>query len=1221
MACGEGLLPFPEGYSTLFFHFSSSDVLKRWPIVLILKRIREIHNKLSPLLKRVQRPNMAEDDQARSEINMFSAWALGGESALADDKRHSGGGLESVSVNDVSQKKKEKPTDMKQDEISAFAAAAGGDSSFVDKAAFAAAAGSDPSSVEVSKFSQAAQSEMDSGTFAMASTSSRANSKNKDTAGDPASSNLAAAALAFHDDANDDDMNQDGGKGIEGLTSSLTSRMMASTEGPKFRKMSESHPMYVEEVRMPRPLFFGPIVSPRVLNEARKIVQGAIREQEKIQQEQANLKDVSTILSNRPCLGSLRPEVQNIVGALRTYGYGLSAFPPDDGEAATRQGDQASWKGSSYVSTFQPVFGETARLFRHQQDKSEHSTNEDSPSLQNQDEAPKRQAPALISKDYKRSSKPVAAAPVQRMTETEKANASFLANINATDTMDFTPQKTATTFTSTNDNDTSTTPSSCDAVTPTATTNNDVNMFSMWARGEGVTDDLNDNDDAGSQGNYSTSSFGSITEPAKDEKWKKTDTSKAATPSSSGLTTQAQPMSDQDLFGKWARGESPSENVESNNLSSDTFQTEEIRNSKDTFVTQEKVAAKIVTLRSDPMGTFQLIPTSKVDNDSDDDSIVGSELKKKVGVNEHLDAALASLIDDGPTGVMEDDEKDNALLQIARATPGGRPLSNLELTNGCVPVFGVDDAPLPVEGDLGIHETKNDEQRTLELKKSQDLIDKYVGPNLFGPVACPNPASGPNDNHSWNSRSAPSQRYTMGPGTHTSGTDRVAVLPLPSDTNNQSPRPPSGRKAPRHLSPRGASRRQFATPLSRKGSSKSTASAANKRNGRFNIRHRYGWWSVPEDHEPSKKVASSDASVVSVASSAQSTAESILEDHEIGEESLQLPPMHHMAFSLHVDTRLEPGPQKLRKENLPLSELHSATTMAQSLPYLSDRPPSYRYLQIDTQAVGFPPLGGEVEPLFCSLVIYNVETVNGGANDTSSPVPDLQRCGRVTEALNFDIVTDQQVEDRCLGSLWPFYASSTMTPKTRPEKNFASKGTASMNPSLQQTRCGVFPLPSNLDVSNLYAVLIVHKVLSEDSDFEIYLKQSKASKAAGVDIHKFRARAEKASNQHGSFLMPFAFGVAPLLQVFGSDNPLVASSRAVQIPLFRFSAGLGDRQIIDHIMVMLYPRYVLKCRLMTGTGKKRTSNYSFAYLFLELTFEQTESVGLQQLPMAALLCW
>ena len=33
-------------------------------------------------------------------------------------------------------------------------------------------------------------------------------------------------------------------------------------------------------------------------------------------------------------------------------------------------------------------------------------------------------------------------------------------------------------------------------------------------------------------------------------------------------------------------------------------------------------------------------------DDSNDDSVVGSELKKKVGVNEHLNAALASLEED-----------------------------------------------------------------------------------------------------------------------------------------------------------------------------------------------------------------------------------------------------------------------------------------------------------------------------------------------------------------------------------------------------------------------------------------------------------------------------------------------------------------------------------------------------------------------------------------------
>ena len=42
-----------------------------------------------------------------------------------------------------------------------------------------------------------------------------------------------------------------------------------------------------------------------------------------------------------------------------------------------------------------------------------------------------------------------------------------------------------------------------------------------------------------------------------------------------------------------------------------------------------------------------------------------------------------------------------------------------------------------------------------------------------------------------------------------------------------------------------------------------------------------------------------------------------------------------------------------------------------------------------------------------------------------------------------------------------------------------------------------------------------------------------------VDIGHLRARAEKASTRQGKFIMPFSFGVAPLLQVFGADIPVV----------------------------------------------------------------------------------
>lgn len=196
----------------------------------------------------------------------------------------------------------------------------------------------------------------------------------------------------------------------------------------------------------------------------------------------------------------------------------------------------------------------------------------------------------------------------------------------------------------------------------------------------------------------------------------------------------------------------------------------------------------------------------------------------------------------------------------------------------------------------------------------------------------------------------------------------------------------------------------------------------------------------------------------------------------------------------------------------------------------------------------------QVEPLFCTVAIYHVETIAHSLGDRGmAPIPDLQRCGKITETLNFDVVNDVLVEKRCFSSLSP-YALNTN------------------NESPQLTRCGVFPLPSNLSLHNLYAIITVSKVISEGSDFEPYLRAKSKGKEENIDTEILRAKAEKASINHGKFIMPFAFGVAPLLQVFGADVPHVPSSRAVQIPLFRFFAGNGERQIIDHIMVMLYPR-------------------------------------------------
>jgi hypothetical protein len=304
---------------------------------------------------------------------------------------------------------------------------------------------------------------------------------------------------------------------------------------------------------------------------------------------------------------------------------------------------------------------------------------------------------------------------------------------------------------------------------------------------------------------------------------------------------------------------------------------------------------------------------------------------------------------------------------------------------------------------------------------------------------------------------------------------------------------------------------------------------------------RYGWWSIDDNDVEQEE-------------------DGIPKDNGFNSD-FQRPPLEHEADSLVISNRLMPPPSLLKQENAPLSHMHAATSIANNLPFLSDRPPSWRYVQVDAKAVGFRPVGGEIEPLFCSLAIYHVETQPSNttsANET--PTPNLQRCGRVTEVLNFDVVTDNDIEVSCRSALWPYLDVREDVP--------ASERT-------QGTRCGVFPIPANLNLANLYAIIIVRKVFSDDADIDPYMLPSESSESLGApsfDLPTYRSMANRASQRHGKILTPFAFGVAPILQVFGTDLPTVAASRAVGIPLFRLKPGLGDRPIIDHIMVMLYPR-------------------------------------------------
>ena len=1007
-------------------------------------------------------------------------------------------------------------------------------------------------------FAQAAQEGADSmGTFAFTPTTDNQSKDNNTNTTNNKRSNLEAAAAALD---REDNMGNPGGTGA--TTGSNMDHDFVVPPAPTnlfvAPKLKPKTPMHTQQVFFPRPLVFGSQLPPRVLEQSKQIAKEAL--------------DECVANNNSP----LPPDVCNLVSAIHMYGNGINILDSNE---------QNRSHVSSYVSVFCPKWSEVEEtpLQDLSNDEPENIGNNNTATGQEPKKSslPVQMAPAESTQEQPALSTAVGQSSMETATTTTAASSvsttegmserdlfSLFARgeVPATTTDDDDPilstsvtsSPTAVRSTITTNSSTTTTTSAENAG---ASTMDDAALFSQWARGEsgdgnnsqGSNSSFNNTNDKDTK-SASAESVGVIMDDAAlFSQWargERGDGNSQGSDSSMNLKDTARAssptvMSDQDLFSQWARGEA-SPAVQGKpaaggaNSSSSTgagsgtlvFENSSGGAANSSKKQNHSAASNFFTNSS---GTFMNVPSNN--DDSDDDSVVGSELKKKVGVNEHLNAALASLEDDDPwhpgkgqdimlNGNVETESNLTSNQQIPLTKDGGRPLTNHELMNGCTPLFGVDDSPLPTESDLGIHETRDEQQRSRENRKNQAIIENCCPKNVFGPLACPNPALHPDDNHSWNSRSTPSQRLVL-PSRDVLpsivGSNNVGVLPSPSIP----------RKSPHSSEGAGA---KVLSPSSRH----SASSKPNPLAGRtFDSRQRFGWWNLAEDYYNANK--SLDKS---------SSADTDDDNASDEQEPLQLPPWEHGASStVLVQTRLEPQPEKLHEQNRPLSHMHPATSLAQALPFLSDRPPSYRYLQVDTQAVGFPALGGEIEPLFCSLAIYHVETLphQHGGNDSLAPIPDLQRCGKITETLNFDVVSDANIEKKCDGSLYPY-------------SDIAQE-------QLQGTRCGVFPLPSNLNIHNLYAILIVHKVISDGEDFEVYLK-----KKDNVDIGLLRSKAEKASNRHGQFIMPFAFGVAPLLQVFGADVPVVPSSRAVQIPLFRFAAGHGERQIIDHIMVMLYPR-------------------------------------------------
>jgi len=931
-------------------------------------------------------------------------------------------------------------------------------------------------------------------------------------------------AAMSHPNINNPGLGPDCRQGETGVTS--------QTHGGKIPQ--NKTPMHVQEVRVSKPLFFGTNLPARVMKEARRNIDEAFEKQRREHEEEKGetFEKSSTLERYTPRIGQLSPEIRNLVSAIRCYGSGMNILPKeyvgDDGRIVNE-------KEKGYLSVFCPKWSEGCKNIT----SSSTAGVDKAPSIadngnNNLDDG--EQMKSLDKGGYDTIVTEMTVVDTSATKSALESNNSLCEPQNEDEPQQRQESDQSGTFLS------------------LETNMSERDMFSAFARygsdysglsfdnddGDGDGDGGDDDDDDDSAIHLNTKSndspiinkqsdnitSGSFLNP--ESKMIRSsgvisevngDTNGSYVSSGGGDSSDNEPtLSEQALFTQWVHGgDSPFNTNNSNDLVakfSDSFRDTSGGNNKSFF----KSAS----------GTFM---NTIVSDDSDDDSVVGSEMKKKVGVNEHLNAALASLEEDhSPIEECVTDaavEEADEMTQVPLTEDGGRVLSNQELMNGHAPLFGVDDPPLPSESDLGNHETREEQQRSKEQRRIQAFIEKLCPHNIFGPLACPNPALSPDDNHSWNSMSTPLQRKA---NTSTA----VHSTDIPASTTSPMSRSVSSDDLASLHSVNGATKRM---------------SSLTSHTKIYDPRTRYGWWNKSENDDDIELANRSDLPTGLHAALDESYVE-----EESTEAPIQLPPVEHAANACLIQTRLKPSPETLYKQNRPLSELHPATSSVQALPFLSDRPPSYRYLQVDTQAVAFPALGGEVEPLFCSLAIYHVETITHSLGDRGmAPTPDLQRCGKVTETLNFDVVNDTIVEKRCFASLSPY--------------------TSNKNNQLPHlTRCGVFPLPSNLSVYNLYAIITVSKVISEGSDFEPYLRAKSKGKEEKIDTEILRAKAEKASNNHGKFIMPFAFGVAPLLQVFGADVPHVPSSRAVQIPLFRFFAGNGERQIIDHIMVMLYPR-------------------------------------------------
>merc|ERR1712238_9169 len=99
--------------------------------------------------------------------------------------------------------------------------------------------------------------------------------------------------------------------------------------------------------------------------------------------------------------------------------------------------------------------------------------------------------------------------------------------------------------------------------------------------------------------------------------------------------------------------------------------------------------------------------------------------------------------------------------------------------------------------------------------------------------------------------------------------------------------------------------------------------------------------------------------------------------------------------------------------------------------------------------------------------------------------------------------------------------------------------------------------------------------------------------------------------------MPFAFGIIPLVQVIGTECPQSPQNRAVKIPLFKLLPGYGELPIINHIMVLLFPKAKhasgVKPADPTNDGTAVLVMRNFGYLGLQSVVQHNSSYSKDRL--------